>query len=505
MALENYTSSKNRPFKFFYTYDLFMTKKVSASSENASYTIGDDPTVHTGDPEILWDHYVVIRDRELIWTRGRFFDKGRNLEKLSKISKNAHPSHKLDKAIVTIVDEDGRSYMDTAGIINIYNQHNIMPSLSIVPKFLEDKEGKNSDGSAFPVISVERLLQLICMGCDIVNHSYSHDSSIYKADATISAVEADLELASKWFASNGIVTNCFSYPYDIKSDNIVKAVRRYEEHAIYADGTTVSNGIYSDHMSFNKIYLNDTNIASVKSAINDAILNRTWIIIATHSCNDTNSNAIYGQLSASTIDEILTYIEGKGTDAIEYMQMTDALQCRASEFNVGTSGNLEFKVYKNGKVDINLSAASQANIDFANNSESYKDLMMKHVAAELSNYASLALEDGSLLETEKYEKIDVTGLGTFIISEKTIEFEFCDETKFKQPMLSYVQQNADFSSMNETFRNGTKSFIESNVDFSSMSDAFKAALMEYVVANWPAEDGSIFLMADTKPEPSASV
>lgn len=371
-----------KPFKHFDTVANFWSHKPSADSSNTKY-ISQYGVVSTGAPDILWSDFVLIHDIGQIWNRGRFYSHQKSYATLAKIAKNTFEPY--DGAIISFLEEDGRSYFLTGGIFDVFKSFNIIPSLSIVPKFIDDKKGENSNGSLYPVMSIDNLYSLIDYGCDIVNHSYSHDdTNIYNSSSSYDTIVSDLKKAEEWFVSHSIFTNCFSYPFNATSENIRNAVSRFEEYGIIYDGVNFLNEYKTDNLSFVKINLSDSNIEDVKAQIDLAITNKSWLIITTHSCGDASADdlgsaSIYGKLSSATITNIINYINTKS--GFRFYTVSDALKVRASEFNING-----FKIYKDGDIALNKKAKDtiSANLNFDKLSPEFKLKMIQYVISNLN-------------------------------------------------------------------------------------------------------------------------
>lgn len=387
-----------KPFKHFDTYAHFLTKKISADSSNTTYRVNNG-VLEAGTPDILWENFVLIHDIGQIWNRGRFYNHQTSYATLAKIAKKTFEPY--DGAIISFLEEDGRSYFLTGGIFDAFKSANVIPSLSIVPKFIDDGQGENSDGSLYPVMSIDDLYSLINYGCDIINHSYSHDdTNIYNNSSSYETIVSDLKKAEQWFVSHSIFTNCFSYPFDVISENIVNAVSRFEEYGIanYYRTLLATDMDYNDYTTDNrqltKVYLSDSNIEDVKRNIDKAIYFKRWLIISTHSCgnasvDDLGSASIYGKISPSTITNIINYTNTK--NGFRYYTVSDALKVRASEFNING-----FKIYKNGDIALNEKAKNtiSANLNFDKLSPEFKRNMLQYVIsnwnAETGEYSILA-------------------------------------------------------------------------------------------------------------------
>lgn len=370
-----------KPFKHFDTYAHFLTKKISANSSNTTYRVNNG-VLEAGTPEILWEHFVLIHDIGQIWNRGRFYNHQTSYAALAKIAKKTFEPY--NGAIISFLEEDGRSYFLTGGIFDVFKSSNIVPSLSIVPKFIDDKQGENSDGSLYPVMSIDNLYSLIDYGCDIINHSYSHDDvNIYNSSSSYETIVSDLKKAEQWFVSHSIFTNCFSYPFDVTSANIRNAVSRFEEYGVIYDGKNFLNSYTTDNLSFVKINLSDSNIVDVKAQIDSAITNKSWLIITTHSCGDASvddlgSASIYGKISPTTITNIINYINTKTN--FRYYTVSDALKVRASEFNING-----FKICKDGNIVFSSKAKNtvmnlvHSKLDYSKTSQSFKDSVSANI------------------------------------------------------------------------------------------------------------------------------
>ena len=387
-----------KPFKHFDTYAHFLTKKISADSSNTTYRVNNG-VLEAGTPDILWEHFVLIHDIGQIWNRGRFYNHQTSYATLAKIAKKTFEPY--DGAIISFLEEDGRSYFLTGGIFDAFKSANVIPSLSIVPKFIDDGQGENSDGSLYPVMSIDDLYSLINYGCDIINHSYSHDdTNIYNSSSSYEIIVSDLKKAEQWFVSHSIFTNCFSYPFDVISENIVNAVSRFEEYGIanYYKTLLATDMDYNDYTTDNrqltKVYLSDSNIEEVKRNIDKAIYFKRWLIISTHSCgnasvDDLGSASIYGKISPSTITNIINHANTK--NGFRYYTVSDALKVRASEFNING-----FKIYKDGDIAFNDKAKDTINktINFDKLTPDFKRKMLQYVIsnwnAETGEYSILA-------------------------------------------------------------------------------------------------------------------
>lgn len=465
-----------KPFKHFDTYAHFLTKKISANSSNTTYRVNNGAE-ETGTPDILWEHFVLIHDIGQIWNRGRLYNYQTSYAALAKIAKKTFEPY--SGAIISFLEEDGRSYFLTGGIFDAFKSANVIPSLSIVPTFIDNKQGENSDGSLYPVMSLDNLYSLIDYGCDVINHSYSHDDvNVYNSSSSYDTIVADLKKAEQWFVSRSIFTNCFSYPFNATSENIEKAVSRFEEYGVIYDGVNFLNDYTTDNLSFVKINLSDSNIADVKAQIDLAITNRRWIIITTHSCGDASvddlgSASIYGKLSSTTITNIINYINTK--TGFRYYTVSDALKVRASELNING-----FKIFKDGDIAFNDKA---------------KDTIMSTVAENIAEYSMITLDgdeiDGDYVMSEKGEKIGI-GIPGDIYDENEFIFNDTNNLGWKKPMMDYIESNINYDNINQSFKDN----INAIMNFDNLSEDFKLKMLRYIISNWNEETTEYSILAD---------
>lgn len=65
-------------FIHFKRFSDFNSKKLSANEANTQYTVGVSGAIQNGDPDILYQSYVWIKDTKQQWTHGQLYD-GTNL------------------------------------------------------------------------------------------------------------------------------------------------------------------------------------------------------------------------------------------------------------------------------------------------------------------------------------------------------------------------------------------------------------------------------------------
>lgn len=70
----------NKKLIHFNNFSNFNSKKLSANIENTKYTIGIDGSVQEGNPEILYQSIVYIKDTQQQWTHGQLYESNINVD-----------------------------------------------------------------------------------------------------------------------------------------------------------------------------------------------------------------------------------------------------------------------------------------------------------------------------------------------------------------------------------------------------------------------------------------
>jgi hypothetical protein len=146
-----------------------------------------------------------------------------------------------------------------------------------------------------------------------------------------------------------LFTNCYKYPDPSNAQGESEFIQRYEEFGLVEDNTA-ANTIYQDNMLLHsQTIVTDAGCAGAETQISGDT-EGNWLIYVIDTEN----------ISSTALTSLVETIQD-GIDAgtCIYMQMHEGLQMRASEFNVGRSENtMPFRVYKDGKVDADLTAAA---------------------------------------------------------------------------------------------------------------------------------------------------
>lgn len=63
----------NKDNLFFSTFQKFNQMKLSANASDTKYTVGIDGEEINGEPDILWNTVVYIKETKQIWTHHGFY------------------------------------------------------------------------------------------------------------------------------------------------------------------------------------------------------------------------------------------------------------------------------------------------------------------------------------------------------------------------------------------------------------------------------------------------
>lgn len=438
--------STRAPFKHFDKYEHFLSKKIAYNSTNTSYVIGKNTIVENGEPDIFWQDFVLIHDIGQIWNRGRFYNYNQTYKSLARMAKNTFEP--FGGVLVTFLEEDGRkAFLNNNGTFDTLQRHGITPSLSIVPKFIDDNQGVNTDGTTYPVMSMSDIYRLMDdYGCDIVNHTYSNDINQYNSSDPYSTITNDLSKAEDWFVSRGIFTNCLSYPdgFYASDSNTLNAISKFEEYAISDSVDTYYNHDSTVPYDICKLKLSNSTVDYVIDRINLATGKRSdvWIILSTHSCfsssaEDTGSANIYGELTSDTINRVIeainTRVSNRGI-SMRYCTISEGLKIRAMESIGGTLF-----------------------IQKSNSNSSIAEMVTKVI-----------IKDDEITA----KKVSSTNASTENLT-------IWNSADIRGP----INISNDIA-VSTTAANSLSSSITPKIDFSYLSESFKNDMMNYIMSNW---------------------
>ncbi len=281
----------------------------------------------------------------------------------SVLKKIFHPQNS-DKAIVTLIDDDG--YSDFSRIKQILDSAGLKCTLAVVQDYIGTSHR----------LSLSEIINLKENGFDIVSHSKSHSASVFGGSAgnvNLAAVSdddlyQDLRGSFEYLRNHGIPTDTIVYPWgnfpqnynaatnnpDPSDDSLTGAENQKMRYCrlakkagyrfgVNAGGTPTNSGSVLDNMYLGRVFLsNSRGFDYYKNLIDECVTNKGWLILGTHSQDTSN---IPDELIQNVIDYIVA------SDA-EFMTFSQAKQIKQNLVSIGeyedTSNN--FFVGRDGTI-----------------------------------------------------------------------------------------------------------------------------------------------------------
>ena len=138
-------------FIHFKRFSDFNSKKLSANEANTQYTVGVSGAIQNGEPDILYQSYVWIKDTKQQWTHGQLYD-GTNLNEAGFLA-GEETSDQLDDVEThtyvkyvpqTLTDEQKNQVRENLGI----------PSVDYIISLFEELKTLINNNSASDAIAV---------------------------------------------------------------------------------------------------------------------------------------------------------------------------------------------------------------------------------------------------------------------------------------------------------------------------------------------------------------
>jgi hypothetical protein len=254
--------------------------------------------------------------------------------------KNVSSPYGYTGAIVTFVDDDAESYFLT-NLKPTFDAKGVKCNIAVI---------SNNVGT-INYMSVQDLLNLQSQGYEIVSHSKTHSSSIFRdniANTTDAMLDIEFGDSQKWLKDNGFGdVNIIIYPYGYfgtYASKIKNIARKYFRNGVDAGGTY--NTSPSDNMLLGRIFLDKTkDISTFTASIDQAIANNAWLIFGSHGY-DTN------QIDGAYLGQIIDYIKSKN---IPILTFSDAEKLKGNAVSYGeyTDTTKGMFIGKDGAVKLN--------------------------------------------------------------------------------------------------------------------------------------------------------
>lgn len=242
-----------------------------------------------------------------------------------------------DGTIVTFIDDD--CYSSVSKWVEIANKKGIKLSFAMV----KDWVGTNG------YCSIDEVKSLQNNGHDILNHTKSH---INNWDITNSEIRTEIEENIRYMKDNGLGGyDILVYPGTVPNESRYKTVTR--EKCRYGIANTYqSTNKVQDSFYLNRIDSDYRSLDQLKSIVDQAIIDKQWVLIMTHSWRPDGDIDSTGTFSVEKISQLIDYIKGKN---IPILKFTEAEKYKGNSVAIGDYDNDGVYIGKDGKNNLNYS------------------------------------------------------------------------------------------------------------------------------------------------------
>ena len=208
--------------------------------------------------------------------------------------KNDMISHKYQQPLLTIIDDDSR--LEAYGLKTLAEEYGIPITLATITGRV---------GVSDSTLTLSQLKEMQSVGFEIVSHTHNH---INLATITETEVISELKNSKEWLENNGFEPTTLVYPFGGKNVEVMDLARRYFRCAFSVDEGSKIN--YPPQKTFEMERI-DMNLGSavVKSKIDEAITNKGWITIMTHTA--------YPEYSEIDLRDVIEYAQLNNVDIVD--------------------------------------------------------------------------------------------------------------------------------------------------------------------------------------------
>lgn len=150
---------------------------------------------------------------------------------------------------------------------------------------------------------------------EIGSHSVTHPLM-----TTLSASKLEYEVYhSRWaFQQHDIFPTAFATPYGDYNPTVQAAVAKYyTSHRGFADQQYMNDWPYNDYLLYDKQVQAGVTVAQVKAWVDQAIQNKSWLVLTFHNISDNPSSDPQDyEYSTSDLAQIAAYVKSKSVPAV---------------------------------------------------------------------------------------------------------------------------------------------------------------------------------------------
>ena len=255
---------------------------------------------------------------------------------LDKNTKQLSPDF-YNGAIVTFIDDD--CYSSVTKWQQIANDKGIKLSFAMV------KDWVNTSGYC----SLDQIKNLQNSGHDILNHTKSH---INDWDLSNEEIENEINGNIEYMKEHGlngydILVYAGTVPNEDRYKNIVRKKCKYAIANTYNATNKPQDSFY-----MNRIDSDFRTLSQLKGIVDQAIIDKQWVIILTHSWRADGDINSTGTFSLSKINQLIDYIKSKNVPILKF---SEAEKYKGNSFSIGEySDQNSLYISKDGKHNLNV-------------------------------------------------------------------------------------------------------------------------------------------------------
>ena len=231
---------------------------------------------------------------------------------------NLSPYYNKSCAFAWVDDDGSKGFLTT--LKPLLDSKGMKCSLGIIT----DRVGTDT------YLSKSELLELQENGYEIVSHSASHSSDIFKDNLAISEslIEGDLKKSQNWLFKNGFTgydTLIFPWgnfgSYSTKYKSIARKYFKYACNALGSYNKTPVDNMYMDRYFIMKTM----DIESIKAKIDETIANNGLLIFGSHSYSSSEFDKVF-------FETVIDYVISKGH---KITTLEKALEKKGNAISIG--------------------------------------------------------------------------------------------------------------------------------------------------------------------------
>lgn len=339
-----------------------------------------------------------------------------------------------DGAIVTFIDDD--CYSSVTKWEEIANNKGIKLSFAMV---------KNWVGTS-GYCTIDKIKSLQYNGHDILNHTYSH---INNWDITDGEIRTEIENNINYMKNNGLTGyDVLVYPGTVPNENRYKnIVREYCKYGIA--NTYQSTDNVQDNFYMNRIDSDYRSLSQLKEIIDQAIINKQWVLIMTHSWRPDGGIDSTGTFSVEKITQLIDYIQSKN---IPILKFTDAEKYKGNSISIGDYNKGGIYIAKDGKNNVNHTVLINA--------------------SNIEKTGTDYLKDKITIETIRTPDDTIFNTGGILITNRSSQANFSFQLYFLwNSNAIYKRRWLEYDNVWTDFERSDKLIVNNNLTNTSLMDA----------------------------------